>query len=928
MGEFFPVSLDEWNAALIESVFLKPSHEGLTLSRIDSTGQIFEQLKGSRSKEDAKRSFLNAFGKKHYEIQRHLKYEPRIDVFEKTRGIPPHFAILYLTLIAASADDDTHEEGDFRVRFSLLLGFNKDKKFIFSDLPKMWESLERWSSSKKKCARLILPDPQRETLIGYSKRLSFPSYKDEKKLRDLLIKERLDSHSSFDEVNKILHRQLSSFSEVFRNEVGIFNNCLLKFSLSDAYNSPLWGAVRDITLYEETQRAVANGHFCIQLDATNLWAPEIYLLMDDKCADILDFDKLNFFSAENGIYSKVYYEDNIVSTLRGISSILKNPKQKLSKSRVGMALLAGCLPLFRDDFGYVNSNGRYSDNDPVCLVVRNTYIESLLAACKLINLKFHTLVHSSDSSDWGVILFDSLNQNDLMELARLLPKAIQRYFIQNWMPARPYFTGGARYGQAILLNPASTPFVRMEGAIGGSYEISDSAGRTLVTGDLKLNKEGLYIPPEKLSKISGQAFCRYFLTLKQQEIPLICDIHVLDHAPYSAYRGINERSNWLTDGPLGILESLDDFEHNVSAVAIPPNEHEFIPLGGIWSLWQQNEHSLEECKLIDINAIPESLEWLAEALALRFQKRSTLPFDELKKHIKLVSMATGIHAWRLRRMLFAAGWLCVVESRYAPYQVVSMADRTISTLKVGQNIVARISGLLTKKERNQLQSLLRDSEQAKRWSVSGSDLATGCIELILPEIEFAELLAERFGLRFITRDNFPISPFSGVLLPISKIEHITALPPNINVAIWQKENTQWSEELVLNNVSSNALMRNREKQRNRYFISTLNGYWQTDSFVWGLMVQTIFSQKKLGSKSDNGDIFWSKNIISLPPSITLWWLHFGGGCLSINEDGNFSFIGGGGDLWGNINNSDKTSESCFDRALQRRMRAIKLRRVQ
>lgn len=57
MDDSFPVTLEQWNAELVKIVFLESSYKGSTLSRIDTTGRIFEQLAGPRSKEDAKQVF-------------------------------------------------------------------------------------------------------------------------------------------------------------------------------------------------------------------------------------------------------------------------------------------------------------------------------------------------------------------------------------------------------------------------------------------------------------------------------------------------------------------------------------------------------------------------------------------------------------------------------------------------------------------------------------------------------------------------------------------------------------------------------------------------------------------------------------------------------------------------------------------------------
>src|SRR5688572_25097529 len=106
MSMSFPISLEEWNAALINAIFFESSRAGVFLSRIDTTGRIFEQLAGSRSKEEAKQSFLDSFGKDERKIQRYLRDDSTLDSLTQIKGIPPHFSILYLTLLAASADNE------------------------------------------------------------------------------------------------------------------------------------------------------------------------------------------------------------------------------------------------------------------------------------------------------------------------------------------------------------------------------------------------------------------------------------------------------------------------------------------------------------------------------------------------------------------------------------------------------------------------------------------------------------------------------------------------------------------------------------------------------------------------------------------------------------------------------------------------------
>ncbi|EAT5649670.1 TPA: hypothetical protein ACIVZ7_004040, partial [Salmonella enterica subsp. enterica serovar Virchow] len=300
MDDSFPVTLEQWNAELVNIVFFESSHTGSTLSRIDATGRVFEQLAGSRSKEDAKRSFLDSFGKKASKIQDALRDESRLDILAQRKGYPTYFAILYLTLLAASADDETHDEGDFRVRFSVLLGFDKNKKFVFTELPNLWERLERWSSRKQNCTRLVLPEPSKhERLIGYSKRIAFPCYKDEVFLRDILVNNELDSHSTFESVNKLVHQYLSYFGEIFNQEFIEFRTLLSKAAMRQAYDSPFWGAVRDITVHTEREQLKENGKYCIHMELNDSGHPEIYLLMDDAAVTASEIK--HYYSLSNEI---------------------------------------------------------------------------------------------------------------------------------------------------------------------------------------------------------------------------------------------------------------------------------------------------------------------------------------------------------------------------------------------------------------------------------------------------------------------------------------------------------------------------------------------------------------------------------------------------------------------------------------------------
>ena len=84
-----PASLSQWNTALVAAFFLRPDRARTTLSRIDATGRVLEQLSGGQNRTVAKRGFLSAFGSNVQSIKDQFTLSPRIAVLTKRDGIPP-----------------------------------------------------------------------------------------------------------------------------------------------------------------------------------------------------------------------------------------------------------------------------------------------------------------------------------------------------------------------------------------------------------------------------------------------------------------------------------------------------------------------------------------------------------------------------------------------------------------------------------------------------------------------------------------------------------------------------------------------------------------------------------------------------------------------------------------------------------------------
>ncbi|WP_371355753.1 hypothetical protein LPB39_21520 [Salmonella enterica subsp. enterica] len=140
------------------------------------------------------------------------------------------------------------------------------------------------------------------------------------------------------------------------------------------------------------------------------------------------------------------------------------------------------MPLFRDDFFHISSEGDYYDNSPLYLILHHKYADSIFIALK--NAGERAQRRDIKSTKWSVVSSDNVGRQTLDKIAHLLPEEARRFLIQGWRPARPRMSGAARFGQAILLNPASTPIIHMPEVLRGCYVIRNKNGEELTHGSL------------------------------------------------------------------------------------------------------------------------------------------------------------------------------------------------------------------------------------------------------------------------------------------------------------------------------------------------------------------------------------------------------------------------------------------------------------
>jgi hypothetical protein len=119
------MNANEWNDLLFKAVFAT-THDQKPVRIINATDGFLAQVLGSAedSGAAARQDFVNAYRNFAYGIRRLFDYDLQVAIWRNSQGHhhPTFFGQLYLSLLAASATEDTYREGDFRRRYCLLLG--------------------------------------------------------------------------------------------------------------------------------------------------------------------------------------------------------------------------------------------------------------------------------------------------------------------------------------------------------------------------------------------------------------------------------------------------------------------------------------------------------------------------------------------------------------------------------------------------------------------------------------------------------------------------------------------------------------------------------------------------------------------------------------------------------------------------------------
>jgi len=874
-------TLADWNHALVQQVFFNSGQTDIPITRINASDRLLCKCVGlDASHEEVRNHFIACFGAGPRSVKD--KFVMR-DLYRKqtqSDDIPAVFAHLFLTLLAGSADANSIGYGQFRDRFSELFKFFTVGALTFNDLPKFWTLVADWSADRNNrlgdCRVLQLTYRGRETLIGNSKKLAFPTYADERTLNLVLDPDNLD----FGQVESAIRKNLNRFTDQFKEEFNDFFTCHHKSDLKGAFDTPLWGVIQDLSL--ESQRYLASnyGSYSVEIFIQQQDS-EFYLSTDEHGRQLFeDFFPISKRSnTENEEFLIDLPQDKgLIRALNDMAS--KYPE--LKKMKLWKQLKNEFIPFFPDE-GYLTTRGVFSDGDHCCFLIKNAIYEQLkhikinfLQKPILIKLKGNYI-------DWSLLYFEKIQYSDLQSF---LPDHLRRVIGVSWRPAQISLRDGAKYGQAYLINPCSNPRFESSKFSGGTYEITFYNNKPAIGGMLEREGEFLHIPPSDISiDLQEISKVRYEAIQLNGSGKTSKIISALNRAPILSNSNYNYSDKWVLPGRSGRLIPYRELFGAESHNALIGNlVSEYVkPLFSITQTPESSFHA--NLAKLTPETTPHYLKWLSESLSLRFQTRTNISYGELVTYTKDVAKIFGIKHSRLRNLLFLGGWLLGLQDRmyqgFAPH----LNQRTISIVQHGDLFKCRIVGLFNEAEENKFINMLNSKESFYRLSDPSRGLSIGAIEINFTEFEKVTQSIKNFNLLQLDQDSYGI-PLSSKGISFLEVP-LTSLSNSGGLTVLR--GGDWVDYDAAVQLSQRSII--RHKEANKYWVLNGKKYLQADNELAIRLIQCAVNGEAFGSIDINGECTFNSNIFSLPESLTRWWLHWGGGCISYSNKGEIIFAG-------------------------------------
>ena len=880
------LSWEQWGASIFGYLF-KSLQDPRSLSRLSSSRRVLEAVSGIPAR-DAQHEFIRSFGHHRRLILAKYNHSGGVPVDSALRTPPRFFSSLYLSLLAAGADEDTNQVGDFRRRFCMMINAAWETEVFeegqltnaFGNLPGMWLYVKNWlernESNGEGWCQLVLPKPpSHERLIGISKRLAFPSYRDEIKIRQILLQHDLDAGALPDQVEKVFSRQIYNYHS------GLTQNCIDEFrgfstllkdssllKVDEALQTPFWGAVSDVSLSLSDQNSSKRSEYCLSISTDDPSGFEAYLLSSSESED-----GSNFYSdifSHKGRYKFRSISTGVENTLDLLGRLYKSDRRNFQLKRMKESLEVGFLSLYVDDEGRVNTDAKFSGQAREVFFLVSELLRAKLKALGVQRFKPKEIRELGDSNGWGLLHFVDLDSADRMQLFRMLPEEVSvgvRFYSDTQMQV---LRDGVRLRgtSAFVVNRFSCERFCVHEAASGTWRClgSNEAQQERSLEQRGPGAFGLPLDFKALNKHDQQVETLVLLPNGRQ---LRKKIRCFSYAPYSCRPKFLDR-NVVVDGDGGHLMNEAETYECQECCKSGEGAYQYEPV----PLKPRDFQVLDELK--------GPAEEIIEVLCARFESTVRIDRSELRHYGKEAShLGVSLVNNLMLRLHNSALIKRVTSFGENSFDSLAAERRLVSEHKEGLLHRYIVSGLLNRNEREELCRWLT----AKRCTVEAEQEYV--LEGITP-LSFVSAvpmdypdLEETFSLQRV--DLTAANPFRG----FSRSTFLASRTDRFSggeLEFWDAQRFAWVSSASLNAVGA-RLARSQSRYSTEYYLLSAAETYRTNSRIWAFMWLCYLTHGYVAEISPNFELRWHRSIRGLPPIVVNWWIHFLGGSVTATSDG-------------------------------------------
>lgn len=888
------LSLVRWNELLVSALFEDEARIDLPIRRIECTPRFLVRVVGQSGVTPiggARRSFISAFPSDPSEIRRLLSVRAIPEGWSPNSPALPFFAQLYLTLIVAAADEETHAVGHFRTRLARTLGVEDgfESALVDPTLPRLWEAARDWSEAQSAGERatrtLVLPDPRHETIIGYSKRLSFPGFIDQRHLAKELTQAGLRFEDPPQAFLAPVYRAVRARRQSTRlhEEYLAFREALLVGDLERIQATPMWAALESVT-WDEWKTEGASLAVRLELDPSNPRRPEVlaHPLSSDS-AEALRAAVRGSREHEGRAELPVIRDPSRRSTL----DILLDPTSPSGSRLRELGGLRqphadGCIGFCYDERGCWTAARTWTGFDRAWLLIDGRLrarLEATLSSIGCVPVAVDEALKGD--SGWrivGPLSFGLAAREALPEGA-----SVEFSFFAESIAGRSLtLRGGVTLPDGVLLLPAVRPSASRPGADSLTITAHEQGGHSIIESlDTTSGTFEVRHPGFEAARAAGRvrlSALRAGRVLAQRTVDFV----------FSSSRG----EAWAQPAPERWLR-LTDRGELVSAGSPEPSpepEAGLMPplvVGATRRVGAPvvQERIADSPRIQRVPITPEPWSDFLEALCGAYAVRRHMDTIQL---LALVERGFGITSWagkadRLTSLVengyvdrfFVRHWS---GSSFFPNRPTATYTGEIATAPL------RISGLMTRITEARIHDAARRFGATAGRYISEGGEALGVLEISGGAQDRIAAELAQIGVpcaEAAEEDSMPAVP-----LILGGLRHeLDRIRSGSELLLWDAQRG-FREELSRHELPDRALVLSRSRKRQSDYILIADGHvWRTRSKTWALLLWTALSGEAVGEWDAHAGVLRTRPPLKMPASVARAVRQTGAGicCAGVNR---------------------------------------------